>query len=318
MIPFEERAEEMGLDISGADKGLYQYTDNYSRVVYRVLQCGLPSIDASRINDITENLNHPTDGLKTPLLGIWTAPSLPESEYKYIGYVSQMYKFVGNQVVVDRVINSLQEIGNPIIQTNVILKDNLSELRQEVVLRSSLNSPHAGDINPVIIIQNSYNGTRCASVSFGISLGNGETDKVIFAFNLGEMKMIHIESSSTSLSSGLNQYLEVFNNNILELIDISFNTQLTQEQLFGTLEVIEKYGKRKREQISSILDSLQPAAVEGQSPPLPSAWNMFLAVVRYSALEPSLNIKRLLESIAESVLVVPQRMIEVLKTLQDS
>ena len=100
------------------------------------------------------------------------------------------------------------------------------------------------------------------------------------------------------------------------MIDTTFQTQLTEDQMFGTLDVIEKYGKRRASKITDILTSLQPAPVEGQPPPLPTAWNVFLAITRYCALEPNLNMKRMLENIAESVLVVPTRMLEVLEQLQ--
>jgi len=57
---------------------------------------------------------------------------------------------------------------------------------------------------------------------------------------------------------------------------------------------------------------------EGEEVQLPSAWHMFLAIVRYSSFEPNINIKRMLENAAESVLVIPTRMYGVLERLQSS
>jgi len=309
MTPFSERAQTMGLDVSCAHKGLFSYEDRYSKIAYR-------SLISAEVYSEDEYQRHPTDGLPSPIIGIWTAAP-DNDEYVYAGYVSQMYKFVGNASLTDRVRESLLGIGSPVLTINTFTDAYLTSMREEIILQSSLSSQQIGDIHPVMIIGNSYNGERSASVGFGIAVDGGETiGNTVFCFSLGEMKMIHVESSNTTLTSGINQYLEVFNNNIVEMIDTTFQTQLTQEQMFATLDIIEKYGKRRVAKITDILTTLQPAPVEGQPPPLPSAWNVFLAITRYCALEPNLNIKRLLENIAESVLIVPTRMFEVLDKLQ--
>jgi hypothetical protein len=311
MTPFVERAQEMGLNDSASYKGLYTYEDRYGKIAYRVLM-GKPREHADPIPQ------HPTDGAETPLIGIWTA--LPSSDnYQYIGHVSQIYKFLGNAVLIDRLYNSLQSVGTPVLRVSTHLAADLSALREEVVLQSSQSSPQAGDIRPVMIASNSYNGQRAATVGFGISVDGGEIiGDTIFGFSMGEMRMVHIASSTTRLTSGINRYMEVFNEHILNMIDMSFNTQITEEQMFATLDIIEKYGKRRRNKISEILTELQPAVRQGETPPLPSVWNVFLAISRYCALEPNLNMRRMLENIAESVLVVPTRMMEVLSQLQRS
>jgi len=307
MTPFTDRAQEMGLDQTKSYKGLYTYEDRYSKVAYRILAAGEVHEDPDP---------HPTDGSQTPLVGIWTA--LPNvNDYNYIGHVSQIYKFMGNAPLIDRVRNSLQEVGTPILRIETHMMGDLSAIREETVLQSSQSSPQAGDIRPVMIASNSYNGTRAATVGFGIAVSGGEIiGDTIFGFSMGEMRMVHIESSTTRLTSGINSYIQVFNEHILDMIDRSFNTQVTEEQMFATLDIIEKYGKRKRNKISEILASIQPAPREGETPPLPSVWNVFLAIARYCALEPNLNMKRMLENVAESVLVVPTRMYEVLGQLQ--
>jgi len=309
MTPFTERAQNMGLDDSMSYKGLYTYEDRYGKLAYRPLCAPATPVDDA-------NGSHPTDAAPSTLLGIWTA--LPGSQnYNYISYVSQIYKFLGNATLADRLRNSLEEVGSPILRIATHLSSDLAKFREEVILQSSQSSPQAGDIRPVMIASNSYDGTRAATVGFGIAVDGGEIiGDTIFGFSMGEMRMVHIESSTTRLTSGINQYMQVFNENILEMINMSFNTQLTQEQMFGTLDIIEKYGKKRRARISEILADLQPAPREGETPPLPSAWNVFLAIARYCALEPNLNMKRMLENIAESVLVVPTRMFEVLEELQ--
>ena len=307
MTPFGERAEEMGLDYSTSYKDLYTYEDRYGKIAYRVLSGRLVLEDANP---------HPTDGALTPLIGIWTA--LPGSDnFQYIGHVSQIYKFLGNAVLIDRLYNSLQSVGTPILRSATHLAGDLSAIREEVILQSSQSSPQAGDIRPVMIASNCYNGRKAATVGFGIAVSGGEIiGDTIFGFSMGEMRMVHIESSTTRLTSGINRYIEVFNEHIVEMIDMSFNTRITEEQMFATLNVIENYGKKRRNKITEILTELQPAAREGEDPPLPSVWNVFLAIARYCALEPNLNMKRMLENIAESVLVVPTRMFDVLAELQ--
>ena len=314
MTPFNERAQTMGLDVSGSYKGLFSYEDRYSKVAYRTLA----AMDPLQFPDHQDEANerHPTDGQPCPMIGIWSAE--PDSnEYAYVGYVSQMYKFIGNAPLIDGVRQSLTEVGSPILTINTFTGDYLTSIREEIILQSSLSSQQTGDIHPVMIVGNSYNGQRSASVGFGISVDGGEIiGNTVFGFSLGEMKMVHVESSNTRLTSGINQYLQVFSDHIVDMIDTTFQTQLTEEQMFATLEVLEKYGKRRVSKITEILTTLQPAPVEGQPPPLPSAWNIFLAITRYCALEPNLNIKRLLENIAESVLVVPTRMLDVLGKLE--
>ena len=95
MTPFSERAQEMGLDDSLSYKGLFTYQDRYGKIAYRVLKA-----DGGVYEEPSEN-QHPTDGAESPLIGIWTA--LPTSNnYNYIGHVSQIYKFLGNAVLIDR------------------------------------------------------------------------------------------------------------------------------------------------------------------------------------------------------------------------
>jgi hypothetical protein len=312
MTPFEDRAEEMGLNDSMSYKGLYTYEDRYSKIAYRVL-----AAQSGVYEEPAEN-QHPTDGAESPIIGIWTAQP-GRDEFIYAGKVSQLYKFVGNQVISDRIRESLSSVGSPMLRMVSYVSPDLTLFREEMILQSSQSSEQAGDIRPVMIASNSYNGTRAATVGFGIAVDGGEIiGNTIFGFSMGEMRMVHVESSTTRLTSGINRYMEVFNEHIINMIDRSFETQITEEQMFATLDIIEKYGKRRRNKISEILAELQPASQEGQEPPLPTVWNVFLAIARYCALEPNLNMKRMLENVAESVLVVPTRMYEVLEELQRS
>jgi len=305
--PFSQRANEMGLDIQ-LHKLLFTYSDQYGEVVYRQLstrQTYQPDLSGG----------HETDGLAVPIMAIYTK-SPTQLGYQYCGYVSDFYQFIGNDVLNQEIRNAIQEVGIPILVENPIMSYDLTRMRNEIIIQSSQNIPEAGDIAPVIILENSYNGTKAASISFGIATYHNN-DRVIFSFNLGEMRQVHIVNSNTQMSSVVSSYMEVFTEHITDMITESFQTQLTEHQMLSTLDVIEGIGKQRRKDVVKFLQELIPQS-EGETPPLPSSWFMFLAIVRYSAFEPSLNIKRMLENVAESVLVIPTRMYEVLEKLQAS
>jgi len=191
-------------------------------------------------------------------------------------------------------------------------------MRNEIILQSSRSVAQAGDVLPVMIVNNSYNGTRAATLAFGIAIDNvGRlTGRTIFGFSLGEMRQVHINTVTTRLSTAVGSYMQVFTESITDMITSSFNSTLTDDEMLSVLDIIEGIGKKKKEKISAILNDLNPPATEGATPPLPSAWQVFLAIARYSSLEENLNSKRLLENAAESVLVIPPRMYDVLERLQ--
>lgn len=299
-IPFKDRALEMGL-ICREEKGLYSYIDRYSEVVYRQLISG-SSQDADY---------HPTDNQKTPIIAIYTKALNSQQDYIYAGCVSDYYQFIGNDKLNNNIRQSLLEVGMPILIENIFLSQNYTIMRNEIIIQSSQQVPIAGDVLPVMIVNNSYNGTKSASVSFGICTYYNR-ERLIFSFNLGEMKQIHRINSNTQLISGATQFIDIFTTNIAEMITSSFESKLTETEMFATLDLIENIGKRKRDEVSKLLEEMKEEG--GQ---LPSAWQMFLAIVRYSSFEPNLNVKKMLESAAETVLVIPPRMFEVLKRLEN-
>lgn len=300
----------MGLDATQYYKGLYQYVDRYGEIIYRTLS---PSTLIGR------DPAHMTDGATTSLIGIFTR--LPDQEeFQYAGYVSDSYKFIGNEVLNERVRESIQNIGIPILEENPIIWNMGCRMRNEIIIQNQQSTQQAGDIYPVMIVNNSYNGTRAATLSFGIAIDNtgNQVGRSIFGFTLGEMRQVHLANSATQMNTAVGTYMEVFSENIVDLISSSFNSCLTEDEMLSVLDVVEGIGKGRRNKISDILSELNPPQQEGAQPPLPSAWQVFLAIVRYSSFEQNLNIKRLLESAAESVLVIPPRMFEVLDRLHSS
>jgi hypothetical protein len=298
MEPFSERAEQMGLDITNAFKGMYSYQDSFGEVVYRQLTTGRSYIQPPREPD------HGTDAIELPYLAVFVKP--PEQEdYNYSGYVSNMYKFVGNEALTGPVKESILSTGTPIVREASLFSDAFARLRHEIIIQSSVTAPSVGDILPVMIISNSYNGTRAATLAFGLATMHERVNYVTFAFHLGEMRMVHIESSNTTMTSAVSEYVETFRFHIADMIQESLNKRLSEEEMLATLDLVEGIGKRRREIISESL----PSTV--------TAWGMFLSIVKYSSFEANLNVKRMLENIAESVLVIPARMYDVLNRLEN-
>jgi hypothetical protein len=293
---FATRAQDMGLNIDKAYKGMYSYRDRFSEVVYRQL-----ITDTSPGNPVEKE--DPTDNLILPYLAVYVKGLEEEETYEYTGHVSNLYKFVGNQNITEPILHSITSTGNPVMKETVLFSQNKAQFRDEMIISSGVKSAIVGDIMPVMIISNSYNGTKAATVSFGLATLQN-VSYVTFAFNLGQIRMVHIESAETSMTSAVSEYVETFRQNITSLISESMSERLTEEQMFATLDLIEGLGKRRREIIS------------GDLPQSVTAWGMFMAIVRYSSLEENLNVKSMLENIAQSVLVIPARMYDVLERLQ--
>ena len=208
MIKFEEGASAMGLECNDI-KGVYKYVDTHGKVMYRTVQTTfLPP---------TSITPHETDGFQLPYLSLFTKRNGDDTHWQYCGIVSQIYKFVGNEVLNQRVRDSILSTGLPIIRENTIISYDLTRMRNEIVIQNGVNNLQYGDILPVMIVNNSYNGSKAQSIQFGLSM-NYNDEVLSFAFKLGEMKQIHITGAATTLSSDVGEYMEVFTGNILDMI----------------------------------------------------------------------------------------------------
>ncbi len=312
MIPFNERAVEMGLD--EMRDGFFRYQDQYSEIIYRGVGTSGLRTRFDETDRVSIEADHETDLIDVPCYAIFSRPR-DHDEYTYAGLVSRQYKFMGNDVLNQRARDSILEIGMPIIRENPIFSINYTRMRNEIIIQSSVEVPSVGDVFPIMIMHNTYDGTGAAMISFGIGTYH-DRQWVSFSFQLGQFRQIHIESSETSMSSSIGDYVQTFNENIADMISRSFSTQVSEDDMLTTLDAIEELGKARRKEISKILAEMNPAPVEGQDPSLPTVWQVFLAIVRYSSFEPNLNIKRLLENAAERVLVIPTRMYDVLEKIQ--
>lgn len=300
--PFLKMAAERGL-ILKEDGNFFEYKDRLAEVVFRPLYTGV----------LSEENKHQTDNFKTNLLAVFTRSS-PDKSYYFCGVVSDIYHFIGHDSLCERIRGSISSIGKPIIKENVILTADNSTMRAEMVIQNQISVPKAGDIYPTVVLFNNYNGKKAASISFGFTCNDYS-----FSFNLGLIRQIHTEYASTRISADIQSYLGAFTEGIGELVEHSFNAEITEVQMLSILDLIEESaGKRRREKVSVIFHDIQKEIAEsGSEKKLPAAWHIFLALTRYNSIEANLNTRRLIESVAESVLIVPSKMTDVLRKLKE-
>jgi hypothetical protein len=305
-ITFESRAREMGLQIVDRDRGMFEYRDSLSWVMYRTLFTDT----ASEHSEGEQPQRHETDGYEIPHVALFTKLPVggPNNIYRYAGIVSRIYKFVGNDFLNDYIRQEIRKIGMPILRERTELNATLTRMRHEIVISNTVHT-RVTDVLPLISIGNSYDGTLAQILQFGIEMPvNGNSYR--FAFELGKVRQIHVAGASTVVSSIVENYQQVFAESMTEILDASFNTTISENDLYLILDVIEKIGKKRRDQISAFLQEMKPKEQR-----LPTAWQVFIAIVRYSSFEPNLNAKALLENAAESVLVVPPRIARVMREL---
>jgi hypothetical protein len=106
----------------------------------------------------------------------------------------------------------------------------------------------------------------------------------------------------TKLASPISNFVQSFSGSIGEMISMNFNNQLTDDDVLRTLDLVEKIGVKSRKSVEAVL-------AEGRDVDQPiSSWQMFLAITRYTATTKSLNTKRMIENIAERVILIPAQL----------
>lgn len=319
---FEEEAPNMGLDCTHANHGLYSYSDRFGDVVYRTLvtqsasshdlSCDLESL-ADLTDDEPEQFEHETDGFIAPHIAIFTKK--PDwDKFRYCRCISHVYKFQGHDVVTERVKESLRGLAEG-VEDNVLydeepyLSPDMCILRNYISIMNQHHPYAAGNVHPTLIVGNSYDGSRAATVQFGLSLRGENSYRSNFAFELGKMRMVHSQYSSTTLTYGIGNYVGAFSEGIDELITNNMAMELNEDNIYATLEAIDKLSEKKRNALQEYLDEVRGNGTLNN-------WQFFLAIIRYSCLQTNLNLKKLLENVAESILVLPQQMMDMLETQQ--
>jgi len=286
-LSFPLRAAQMGLTDLGNE--CFEYHDPIGGVIYKHLQT--------------------KDNIDVPLYGLFTKPPVDNIDYKYAGYVSDLYQFEGNEVMNNRIRQSIQEIGTPIFREYIYLNPVRTRMSNEILIQHASNIPRVGDVYPQVVVKNTYDGSGAREFLFGFSVL--ENNSRIFGFGfrnkISKVRQVHNIHSKTSFTSPIGNYVEFFAENILEIIETNFNTPITEDHLLTVFETLEEIGKKRRLEVSSYLNKQEGAQV--------NAWSLFLAITYFSTIEKNVNIKALLDDIAEKVLVIPVGIQNVLRTL---
>jgi len=286
---FTDRFQEMGLEQITPNS--YYYGDQHSDIIYELMK----TKDSER---------------DVPLLSIWTKLNT-SNDYNFQGVVSLFYNFIGNNNLNQRIKDSVSEIGSPVFREYLFLNDKLTRMYNEMLIQNKNHVPEAGDVYPQIIVSNSYDGYLGAEVSFGLCLYDTTETRHSFGFRtkLSSFKQIHSQYARARLSTAVGDYINVVSENIIDLIKINFETKVTEQSLISTLDLVEKIGKRRRKEISDVLQQIT------KDKDYISCWDLFLAITRFSCIEKNLNAKILLEDIVEATLVIPTKMMDSLKEI---
>jgi len=287
----------MGLTDLGDET--YFYTDQYSEVKY------------SRL--ITKNKNHDSS-----VFAIMTRnPSVPVDEtdplegFRFNGYVTGSYQFVGNGSLVSSVRDSVVGANQNVFREYPILGAGLTTFMTEMVIENPNTVDEIGIIKPQINISNSYNGTAKAKVSFGFSVFDGDDNRSGFSFynKLVSMDQIHIQNSNAMMSGPIGDFVTMFSNNIVNLITTNFQNALDADDTGEIVTLIEKagLGKTRTTELKEHITALNGV----------TSWNIFHILTRYSTLEKNFNAKKILQNVAESVLVVPAEIMGVVESFND-
>lgn len=295
-MSFAERASEMGLTNQGG--GCFYYGDRHGEVIYRELA--------------TKNGANMMDDTDVPYLALFTkeAGVNPELQWSYCGVLSDAYKFEGNEVINSAIRTAIESIGHPIFREETFVTPCRTQMHNVMIISHPSSHDLVGDIYPQITVTNSYNGTRAKGVAFGIHMNEGGIN-FGFKTKLSEMRQVHHEGHGTTMGTPIGGYVTAFTQDISELIETNFALTVSEADMLKTLDLVEKIGKRRRIEIS---EKLQQWTQDSNNPL--NNWQLFLALTAYSTRESNLNAKRLLEDVAERVLIVPERMINTVQALR--
>jgi len=291
LLSFANRAEQMNLRDIGNEG--FQYDDNIGSVIYKHL--------------------HTKDLVDVPLYAIFTRPPVENIDFTYAGYVSDSYQFEGNDIMNQKIKESIAEVGTPVFREYVYLNPQRTRMSNEIIIQHSENIPQIGDVYPQIVVKNTYDGSGAREFLFGFTVLEENSKVLGFGFQnkIGKIRQVHNMYAKTLFSTPINKYIDFFSENILTIIQTNFNTEISEDHLLSVFDMIEKVGKKRRIDISSYIADLTKET-NGKI----NAWNLFVAITRFSSIQKNVNIKTLLDGIAERVLVIPVQIQEVIKTLE--
>jgi len=275
---FEDKFAEMGL--RQIPFGVYTYEDKFGKVQYKKLQT--------------------IEGEPIPYLGIFTlSVTSPYVTPDFIGTVSEMYQFVGHETINEKIREMVTEAQTAIFHEDPHMSPDIAEMMNSITINNSKTVPTWGDIFPQLVVVNSYNGHKAVTVSFGFSMNSrGERYNIALRNKLGTLRQIHLLSSKSKLVSAVSQFVQIFNDNIINTIEANFNNVVSEEDFLNVLDMVEQIGKKKRETLSAYIS--ESVGATGMN-----SWNLFNVLCKFSTMEKHINTRVLLENIAEKVLVLP-------------
>lgn len=299
-ITFKNRYQAMGLQ--NINDMAFHYNDRFGDVLYRYLKAPLISIGGEEISE--EIL---------PMLGVWTKPVNQTGGYRLMGIVSDRYKFVGHDVLINSIKTSVESSGNAILDEKSSFSFGICKMYDQLIIRNGQAIPQVGDVFPQVIVRNTYDGTGSQFIDFGVCLQEqlGGWIGIGLRRTLGTMTQIHVANATARMTAEVGSFVTMFAENIAELIRINFNNIISESEMLSVMDLVEEVGKKKRDKISEIIKELSRATNEAIT-----SWNLFLAITKFSTIEKNLNSKILLENIAERVLTIPAQMMDALDTIR--
>jgi len=291
---FLDKYKEMGLIQEAPNT--FGYKDQYSSVRY-------------------EKLKTCDNNIEIPALSIWTMGPGEADLFKFQGIVSMLYNFIGNENSNNIVRESIKEIKTPIFREYTAMNvPRYTTMHNDILIQNQNNITEIGDVYPHVTIRNSYNGKSGIEISFGLTVlqaGSTIRNSLSFRHIMNSFKQIHSQNAKTKFTSAVGGFVEIVASNILDFVKKNFETPVSKDSLLATLDMVEKIGERRRKCISDVITEIT------KNRPFVSCWDLFIAITTYSTIEKNLNARVLLEDIVESTMVVPIKMMEMLKKINE-
>jgi len=297
---FKIRSESMGLT---KVKDSLLYEDDDSIVVYKTLYDAYPIIpeeDENKVQSLSE----------VPLMSLYIRNKrVNGSPFLYCGTVSTSYKFVGNQIFIDKILDVLREKEIDIRWSSKKFNGDMSMIYAKIGIGNQININRVGDVTPIIEMINSYNRTRKQILRFGISI-NKNNKIVSLPFTIGSMILSsrHLIGSTTFISEGIDKYVEWFSGSIESFITINLEKEVEEEKFNKIIYVLKNIQKKSEKEIKNIL-----FGGRNENDVQVTNWDLFVAICMYTSKVKNFNTLDLFTNVAERVLIFPENMKNVLR-----
>ena len=285
-LPLEERLQTMGL--TPVPPHSFRYVDDFSQVEYRKTYTYVSEVEPDQLDD-------------SPVLSIFTRLNDTKS-WEFVGMVSTSYRFVGNGTLINRIKQMVQS-SNTIFEEKHLMHQNYCGMQYSIVISNVTNDSRVGLIYPKVVIENSYNGSSCERIHFGIAMNDRS-----FQFNkFGILKQIHSQGSNTYAQGVIQNYIQVFGSSIGEFVTTNMEKQISTDTIMKTMDLLDQVGKKRKLEISSALNA--------QSNDMTfTAWDLFTVLAKFSAAERNINVQKFMNNIIERNIAIPSQMMELFRS----